>query len=383
MNEGTGELLRAMAEYSDMDPQDARMLPPAAYLSDELFEIEMERIFRHEWICVGREEQLRKPGDYFTIELLEEPMVVVRGPDGRLRALSNVCRHRYMKVAAESGNTGLFVCPYHKWTYELDGQLRAAPGMEDNRTFDAQSCRLPEFRLETWLGFIFVTLDDTLSPLSERLASIAERFSAYGLNEWRTAAWYDEIWNGNWKLSCENGMDSYHHMGLHAETAEPMMPALGTYFVGAHEHWVHHRTPILADRASAMGVDLDRYTEGLPEEDRATMNAAFIYPNLVFPAIPGQLPWLSILPIDRTHSRIISGLTVSPRAFEGVEEGEYCRESNENLHKLNTEDSQGTWRLQSVLASRRIERGPISAKERCVFYFYRYLAEMLAGVTPN
>ena len=81
MNEGTAELLRAMAEYSDMDPQDARMLPPAAYLSDELFEIEMERIFRHEWICVGREEQLRKPGDYFTIELLEEPMVVVRGPD--------------------------------------------------------------------------------------------------------------------------------------------------------------------------------------------------------------------------------------------------------------------------------------------------------------
>ena len=381
MGEDTAGLLREIASYRDRAPEDARMPPPEVYLSEELYEIEMDQVFRHEWICVGREEQLPEPGDFFTIQILEEPIVVVRGRDRELRALSNVCRHRYMKVAEDSGNARFFLCPYHKWSYNLDGKLRSAPGMEGNRTFDAGHCALPQFRLETWQGFVFVSLDEEISPLHERLRSASERCAEYDLGAWKTTAWYDEVWNGNWKLSCENGMDSYHHMGLHETTAEPCMPGLGTYFAEAHDHWNYHRTPILPDRALELGYDLKRLGDkmGLREEDRACMNAVFIYPNLIFPVTPWSSTWLSVLPIDRTHSRIISGWSVPQAYLDDVDEEALRVESSEGLDKLNAEDAQGTWRLQSVLDSRKIQRGPIGAKERAVFHFWRYMAGMLSA----
>ena len=105
-----------------------------------------------------------------------------------MRALSNVCRHRYMKVAEDSGNAKFFVCPYHKWSYELDGRLRASPGMEGNRTFEPGSCQLPEHRLEVWQGFVFVTFNAEAEPLHKLLHSFSERFAEYDISKWRTVA---------------------------------------------------------------------------------------------------------------------------------------------------------------------------------------------------
>ncbi|MGH6955020.1 MAG: aromatic ring-hydroxylating oxygenase subunit alpha, partial [Alphaproteobacteria bacterium] len=160
----------------------AQSLPPRCYTSPEFYALEVERILRREWLCVGRVEQVRAPGDYFSIDLMGEPLVVVRDQEGRIRALSRVCRHRAMLVVSGAGNARSFICPYHAWTYGLDGRLAGAPEMARTPGFDPSSCRLPEIPTELWEGFIFVNLGGDAQPLAPRLEGLARR-----LRNWSVA----------------------------------------------------------------------------------------------------------------------------------------------------------------------------------------------------
>src|SRR5882724_2902557 len=148
------QLLTMLREYRGLADTDCLTLPPTAYFSPDLQHLELDRIFRREWLCVGRQEQVPKPGDYYTIDVVGEPVVVVRGEDGVVRALNTICRHRYMPVVEGAGNLKRFTCPYHSWMYGLDGNLAAAPYMEGSARFDKATCRLPEYRLESWYGFL-------------------------------------------------------------------------------------------------------------------------------------------------------------------------------------------------------------------------------------
>ena len=122
--------LDAEFDASTVDVRDAISLPPDCYRSWEFWEFEKQTIFSHEWLCLGRQEQIPNPGDFLTITIADEPLIVLRNGDGEVVVLSGVCRHRGMAVAQGSGNTGRYLrCPYHWWTYDLDGQLVTAPQM--------------------------------------------------------------------------------------------------------------------------------------------------------------------------------------------------------------------------------------------------------------
>ncbi len=112
-------------------------LPPRWFTDPAVFELEKERIFARDWLCVARAEEVERPGDYKAFDLYDAPIIVVRGRDGEIRALSNVCRHRSMRIVEGRGNTSLFTCPYHRWAYDLDGTHRGAPLMEKSKGFDA------------------------------------------------------------------------------------------------------------------------------------------------------------------------------------------------------------------------------------------------------
>ena len=191
----------ASLDSSVLDVNDAEMLPPACYVSDEFYEFEKKAIFDREWLCVGRESWAKNPGDYFTTMHIGEPIVVTRGQDGVLRALSNVCQHRAMLVAEGHGTARSLLCQYHHWAYGLDGKLIGAPAMEQARGFDKNCVRLPEFKLETWLGFVFVNFDNDAPPLKPRLTVITEALKNYHLetaegiqpDEWTKFDW-------NWKV---------------------------------------------------------------------------------------------------------------------------------------------------------------------------------------
>src|SRR5262249_26420472 len=154
----------------------------AYYTSPEFLELEKQELFRKEWICLGHEGEIPRAGDYFTTDLADEPLLVIRGQDGNVRALSNVCRHRGNIVARGCGHASRFTCGYHAWTYGTDGRLLAAPLMEG---FDKASCRLPNFAVEVWNGFIFVNLEGGAPPLATALRDLEPHIRNYHLEQQR------------------------------------------------------------------------------------------------------------------------------------------------------------------------------------------------------
>lgn len=139
--------------------EDAKAMPPSVYTSPDFLRMELESIFGKEWICVGRASGLANPGDYTTFDLAGQPVVVLRDREGMLRAFSNVCLHRMSTIVEGSGNKRVLVCPYHAWTYGLDGKLRGAPYMAETTGFCKENYALPTIRCEEWLGWIYITLD--------------------------------------------------------------------------------------------------------------------------------------------------------------------------------------------------------------------------------
>jgi len=166
------EIRKTLAEICDLDASKAITLPPACYTSKAFLELEREEIFRKEWICLGRVDEIPNIGDYFTTELIDEPLIIVLGIDDKVRVFSNVCRHRSSVITEGKGNTKNFVCPYHAWTYATDGQLLRAPYMDQVKGFDVKDCRLPEFATEVWHGFIYINLDGRAKPLAPRLKDL-------------------------------------------------------------------------------------------------------------------------------------------------------------------------------------------------------------------
>src|SRR5579862_5747077 len=147
-------------------------LPARLYTDADIFATEKEKIFSRTWQVVGHASQVANPGDYFTTELVGEPLLLVRGADGKLRGFYNVCRHRAGPPAEGCGSRKLFRCGYHGWTYGLDGSLISAPEFEDVQEFDPQHFSLAPVRAEEWFNLIFVNLDPHAGPLAESLGEL-------------------------------------------------------------------------------------------------------------------------------------------------------------------------------------------------------------------
>jgi nitrite reductase/ring-hydroxylating ferredoxin subunit len=205
---------------------EAMTLPPACYTDPEFFEFEKDSLFFREWLCVGRESWASAPGDYFTATHAGEPIIVARNRDGVLKAFSAVCRHRAALVAEGCGAVKSFLCPYHHWTYSLDGELVGAPEMQRALGFDRRQFGLAPFRLEVWQGFVFVNMDPDALPLGPRLESVAAPLANYHLAKLdgpRPAA--PTVYPWNWKVMFENSNDGYHANRLHKGPLHDFVPS--------------------------------------------------------------------------------------------------------------------------------------------------------------
>lgn len=219
------ELFASMGD-SVLPVDEAIMLPPSVYTAPEFFEFEKDAIFAKEWLCVGRKEWIPNPGDYFTSTHMGEPIVIVRGRDGVIRSMSTVCQHRAMLVAEGHGNTRSFLCPYHHWAYSLTGDLIGAPAMERACNFDKTKIKLPQFKVEEWLGFIFINFDPEAAPLAPRLAKVTEVLEPYDLANADTSLDLEEqTFPWNWKVMFENNNDGYHANRLHAGPLHDIAPS--------------------------------------------------------------------------------------------------------------------------------------------------------------
>ncbi|MGQ0383858.1 MAG: aromatic ring-hydroxylating oxygenase subunit alpha [Gammaproteobacteria bacterium] len=216
----------ASLDRSALPIEDAESLPPLCYTSGEFYEFEKEAAFNHEWLCLGRESWVRQPGDYFTTSIIGEPVIVCRDLSGNLRALSAVCQHRGMLVAEGRGNARGFVCPYHHWTYGLDGCLINAPAMNRTRGFDRSGVRLPSLAVETWLGFVFANFDHGAAPLAPRLRAVEDAIARYDLREGEEVGQPNVMkFPWNWKVMFENNNDGYHANRLHHGPLHDFVPS--------------------------------------------------------------------------------------------------------------------------------------------------------------
>ena len=186
------------------------------YSDPEIFERDLERIHLRRWLCVGHESRAPKPGDWFRFDIANESVLVVRGRDAQLRALVNVCRHRGSRVCIEpEGHARMLVCPYHAWSYDLDGALRSARHM--GASFDTTGHRLEQISLEVIEGLVFVCFADDPPGLSAARQGLATSLSRYGWADARVAHRETFSVAANWKLVTENYVECYHCAPAHPE----------------------------------------------------------------------------------------------------------------------------------------------------------------------
>lgn len=199
----------------------SRTLPGRAYTDPARLELEIETILRPAWHCVGRADELAAPGDFLTVTILDEPVLLVRGDDGELRALSNICRHRGMPVADGAGSAGTFSCPYHGWSYATDGELRVAPFTVPEAVTD---CRLPSWPLTVDdHGFVHVAVTTDPAPLRS-IPGLVEELAPFRTADMCFHHCETEIWGCNWKAMVENFMEGSHLSVVHQETLHPLTP---------------------------------------------------------------------------------------------------------------------------------------------------------------
>jgi choline monooxygenase len=197
---------------------EAETLPPWCYTSETFYRREVERIFLKVWNFVGHVSQIANPGDYFTLTFAGIPTIILRDLSGTLRAFANTCRHRGSALLEGTGNTRAIVCPYHSWTYALDGTLRAAPEMQQTLHFDIAASGLIPLRLDTWGGFLFLCFDAEAPDLAQYLGDLPDRVAAYGLENMACARRKEFMIECNWKLFVENAKESYHIATVHRNT---------------------------------------------------------------------------------------------------------------------------------------------------------------------
>jgi Rieske 2Fe-2S family protein len=270
-------------------------LPTLWYVSEDMFRVEKERIFGREWVCIGREEELPEAGAYRVVDVAGESIVVVRNREGVLRGFYNVCRHRGTRLCrtadaeAQSGWPELrggvvagrgIVCPYHHWTYDLDGRLVAAPHLSGLTATDKAALSLHPVGVDSWGGFVFVNLTPAEAvPLAAQLGAIPERLQRYPLKDLRIGRTIQYQVGANWKAICENYNECYHCGPVHPELCA-VVPSFREGG-GSQLDWANgipHRPGAYTFTAS--GTTSRRPFPGLSADEQVRHKGELTYPNL-------------------------------------------------------------------------------------------------------
>ena len=370
--QAVGELQSEFSRLLGTAQSDAISLPPAAYASVDLFALETRAIFEREWICLGRVEETPEPGDYFTTELVGDPLLVVRGADREIRVLSNVCRHKWTQVAAGEGHAEKFVCPYHAWTYGLDGRLLGARFMDRSVGYQPERCGLPQLRTETWHGFIYVNLDPQARPLHEKLSDLEPLVVNYHMQDMRKFTGDDEIWATNWKLLTENFTEGYHTFHTHRKSLQNATPSELTVFgVSAEQFYAFY------GRLDPQEPPREPHHPDLGAEQRKTVLMICLYPSHVIALAPERVFYMCLTPLAPDRVRTRWGVASYGEGFDN--------DTAENVarfyRQVNDEDKERLESIQRGVGARYAGRGPLSWLETANWHFSQYLARKLASAS--
>lgn len=294
-------------------------LAPRFYHGDEIFRIEVERLFHGQWFCVAREEQLAERGDLLHVAVAGEQVIVVRGRDDRLQAFFNVCRHRGSRLTLstplpDSANPdarisahvegGAITCPYHAWSYNLDGSLRVAPHMRFDEACPKSRFSLVPVKLDTWGGFIFVHIGESPElSLAGQLGVVPGRIARYPLQDMRTGKQIIYDVKANWKIIVENYNECYHCGPVHPELCA-VVPAFREHGGGGltWDDGIPHRPGAWTFTAS--GTSTRAPFPGLSETEKTHHKGEVAFPNLLMSFAAEHVAAFTLWPTAPDHTRI-------------------------------------------------------------------------------
>ncbi|GAK45733.1 Rieske (2Fe-2S) domain-containing protein [Tepidicaulis marinus] len=352
----------------------ASSLPPGFYTSKDVHALEVERVFRRHWQAVGHVSEVPEPGSYFRFDLAGEPLLIVRGADGTVRALSAVCRHRWMLLKEDAGKAASFSCPYHKWTYALDGKLIGAPLMEGAEGFAKENCALPSFACEIWNGLIFVNLDGTAPPLREQVAPLSLELAPWRMEEMELVGRLDFGQAYNWKVLVDNFMEAYHHFAIHPETFETHYPAAITYVDDAQGPFAALRIP---HKGNEQAETLFTPLPGIPDKARRSFSVFNVYPSCLFAVLADAVIFYRLKIETEAFFQLSIYLLVHPRSLD-VEEAEARKEIFlEATRAVHHEDIIACEGVQKGLASGSASPGRLSHLEAAIHQHQRWLLSEL------
>ncbi len=294
----------------------ARTLPGPLFSDPGVYGLEVERLFRRSWQCIGREDELSGPGAFRTVEVAGSGVLVVRDESGTLRAYHNVCRHRGTRLVEAPEGAGLtkLVCPYHAWVYRLDGRLIGTPHMADAKEFDRADFGLHPVAIATWRGFVFVNLDPHAPPLESTLGGLIRRAAPYPLERLRRAHRVTYDIAANWKLIVQNANECYHCPGVH-----PQLVKITPYRSGEEDlrqgpvfgGWMDFVDGVTS--ATMSGTTPRATFPGLSAEDLRRVYYYVLYPGNFFSFFPDYVTFDWFLPMGPERTRLVFELYVDGR----------------------------------------------------------------------
>lgn len=359
----------------------AEGLPPACYHDLAFYQREIDQIFGQGWIMVGRTDRAPKPGDYFTAEFGSVRLILMRDEAGALRAFGNSCRHRGTPLLQGEGNCRTVVCPYHAWTYGLDGSLLGAPGMKESLDFDPAAHALKEVRLETWAGFAFVCLSPTAPSLDQWLGDLPQRLEMYGFGRMLTARRIEYDLACNWKVWVENFMEGYHIPTVHKSTISrqkainvPEDPGRGEYTAIYERHE--------GTRALLHGDTGFPPIPTLTGDSSVGSRFILIYPATML-AIANDTMWsFEAHPLSPTRTRIVLNSCFPAEHFDRPDFNEIAARYYKRQDIVVREDNDISELQQQGLESLHAEPGRFSVKEKIVHALGNWVVDRVVSPAP-
>jgi len=359
--------------------QDDWGLPGWIYHDPDFFALEQRAIFRRSWQLICHVNDIPNHGDYHCFELLGESIVAVRGSDGVVRSFHNVCRHRASRLleGPKGQCAGRIICPYHAWTYALDGRLIGVPQRNTFRAFDLTQHALMALEQEIFMGFIFVRLEAGLPSVREMAAPYVDELALYRLQELVPLGRVTlRARRANWKNVGDNYSD-----GMHINVAHPGLTRLfgHSYSIEAQE-WIDKMWGTLTE--THLGSWSERgYRQFLPQvahlpPERQRCWVYFkLWPNLAFDIYPDQIDFMQFLPVSPTETLIREIAYVHPDARREMRAARYL---NWRINRqVNLEDKALIERVQAGMASSSYRAGPLSTSEVCLRSFARRMRSLI------
>ena len=358
----------------------SRMLPRAAYVDPAVFEWERRNFFGGGWMCVGRSDQLPRPGDQRAEVVGEGGVLLVRDEEGELHAFANTCRHRGHELlpCGVTAQQKVIICPYHSWTYALDGELRAAAGFKHRPGFVTQEWGLTELPVTQWHGLIFVDGSGTAPPLAGALGTLEEIVAPYEPERLVVAGQHDYETSANWKILTENYHECYHCPVIHPELCKVSPPKSGENYT-APGTWVGGWMD-LRDGMATMSLDGASHGISLRRLDEKGLRTVIylnVFPNLLVSLHPDYVMIHRLVPLAADRTRIECTWAFAPESLAqpGFDPG-YAVEF---WDITNRQDWNACESVQRGLSSPHAVPGPLSPEEDAVYQFVTMVARGYQG----